>query len=99
MGSDIITIDKHFNYPFLVDLYAYDKYQQGFKAVSKSFNGLEELLLRKDVAIKLLAKYKEMEVTNDATKVTSRQLLKSPYIEILLGQNEILSRFNKKISS
>lgn len=88
-------IETILNYPLLVDLYAYDTYQQGFKAVSKSFNGLEELVLRKDVALKLLAKYKDMEVIKDATKVTSRQFLKLSYMEILLGQDEILSKFNK----
>ena len=85
-------IESVLNYPFLMDIYAYDSYQKGFKAVSERFNGLKELLQREDVADKLITKYKNTEVAEDADKVASGQIFDLSNIEILLGQDEVLNQ-------
>lgn len=82
------------DYPFLMDIYAYDTYQKGFKAVSERFNGLKELMQRKDSATKLLSKYKNMTVAKDVKKVTSKQIFDLSNIEVILRQDEILTKFN-----
>ncbi len=40
-------------YPYLVDMYAYDTIEAGITAVSRSFPGLSELLLRDDAVVEL----------------------------------------------
>lgn len=85
-------IETVLNYPFLMDIYAYDSYQKGFKAVSERFNGLNELLQREDVADKLITKYKNTEVAEDTDKVASGEIFDLSNIEILLGQDEVLNQ-------
>ncbi|ADL53736.1 hypothetical protein [Clostridium cellulovorans] len=84
-------IETVLNYPFLMDIYAYDSYQKGFNAVSKKFNGLKELLKREDVADKLIAKYKSIEVADD---VASSEIFDLASVEVLLRQDEVISKLN-----
>jgi hypothetical protein len=47
-------------YPFFDEIWAYNNIQDGFEYVIKDFNGLQELLSRKDAGSKLLFRYKNM---------------------------------------
>ena len=90
-------IETVLNYPFLMDIYAYNTHQEGFDSVLKSFNGMSELLQRNDAATKLLAKYKSMQVLTDSTKITpenSSQVYDLSNIEIILHQYEIISKLS-----
>lgn len=88
-------VETVLNYPFLMDIYAYDTIQQGFKAVASRFNGLKELLQREDAGPKLLERYKQMEVIKDPKKVISKELFNLSSIEVILRQDEIMSKLNK----
>ncbi len=50
------------DYPLSLDMLLFDTYKQGFKAVYGGFNGLRELVDRKDSGSELLKRYKAISV-------------------------------------
>jgi len=88
-------VETALGYPLYGDIWAYNSPQQGFEAVAAQFNGLAELLTRKDAGKVLLAKYSRMspldieEKWNDTQKGTYSFDIAN--IEILLSQESILS--------
>ncbi len=53
-------IEACLNFPYLIDMFLYDGYEQGFKVLCNEFNGFNELLSRKDISEAILNKYSEM---------------------------------------
>jgi hypothetical protein len=92
-------VETVLNYPLFPDMMAYNSIQQGFTIVAAQFNGLSELLNRKDAGIELLAKYRNMNPA--AIEADWSLVRKGSYavsignIEILLAQDSILSNFTK----
>jgi hypothetical protein len=72
------------NYPLYLDMFAFDYKQTGFQLVASSFNGLRELLERKDIGRKILPIYEAM---GDSVERARRHM----YIEMLLAQPEVIS--------
>jgi len=64
-------IETVINYPLLINMFAYDKPQQGFKEVSSYFNGLQELVNRDDVSPKLETFVSRMSVKKDYSSLNS----------------------------
>jgi hypothetical protein len=85
------------NYPHLLDMYAYDSTQYGFERVTAGFNGLQELLDRKDAGSVTLAKYRFMDpagIQESWTNIEKGEYLFSfPCIEILLAQDSVIRNF------
>ena len=80
------------DYPFLSDIFYYDSYSMGFKAVVAGFNGLAELLKRQDAPAALAEYYKNIDFTAkvdlaDAKAVTRNSNYNA--LEIILAQPEI----------
>jgi hypothetical protein len=70
--------------------------QQGFTALSKNFNGFQELLSRKDAGKALIQIYKDLNVEDISKK---SDLVKQgdyafefTYLELLIAQNEIIQQ-------
>lgn len=85
------------NYPFLGDFMYFDNLQIGISRVVENFNGLQELLLRKDTGKKLYKLYKTLnleKIDNYSEKEKGRYSIKLTRIEMLLAQNEILSNLS-----
>jgi hypothetical protein len=86
-------------YPHLLDMYAYDNTQYGFKRVTAGFNGLQELLDRKDAGSATLAKYRSMDpagIQESWTNIEKGEYLFSfACIEILLAQDSVLRNFTE----
>jgi hypothetical protein len=86
-------------YPLYGDIMAYNSIQQGFNKVAAQFNGLSELLNRKDAGVELLAKYRNMnpaDIEADWSLVQKGSYaVKIGNIEILLAQDSILSNFTE----
>jgi len=86
-------------YPLLGDIHAYNSIQQGFEAVASRFNGLSELLNRKDAGTELLAIYSKMNPQDIGENWGDIQ--KGAYtfsianVEILLAQNKILDNLTE----
>jgi hypothetical protein len=87
-------VETVLNYPLLLDMMAYNNIQDGFDYVATRFNGLQELLSRKDAGTELLAKYRTMDPT--AIKDEWTDVEKGHYtfnfqnIEVILAQESIL---------
>jgi len=52
------------DYPLIGTLFAYNDVQTGFNAIAKGFNGIEELLTRKDAGTALMEVYAKMAPEN-----------------------------------
>lgn len=87
-------VETVLDYPFLIDMYAYDSFEQGFSAVSSNFNGLKELLKREDAASKLLEKYKVTKESKGVKKASSDEMLDLKNLEIILEQSEIKEKLS-----
>lgn len=77
------------DYPLFNDFLAYNSYQQGIEAVITGFNGLQELLRRKDNAQVLLEVYRKMAL-GDAKINQASLSLKLIGIECLLLKEEVI---------
>jgi hypothetical protein len=92
-------VETVLEYPLLGDMMAYNSIQHGFEAVASQFNGLPELLSRKDAGTELLAVYNKMnpldieENWGDVQK--GAYTFSIANVEILLAQNEILHNLSE----
>jgi hypothetical protein len=87
------------NYPLYGDFMAYDNLQYGFEQMSARFNGLQELLHRKDIGVEILASYKNLDpgaVDSSWTSVERGAYAAQFYfMEMLLSQNMILGNLQR----
>lgn len=77
------------SYPYLIDMLAYDREEDGFAYVLNSYNGLQELVSREDAAEELYSKYVQLD-EDDISRT---------YIEYLLvyGVHDQLTKEQKEI--
>jgi hypothetical protein len=96
------------NFPFLLDIYAFDNVQEGFDRITSNFNGFIELYKRDKAATVLLEHYRKIksEHLNNPDLLDIRYknmrgkfVIDLDNIELLLAQNEILLKLtdNEKI--
>jgi hypothetical protein len=97
MGTDNL-ITTCLNYPLLINISAFNTLQEGMYSLVKNFNGLEELLNRKDAGDKLFSKYQQLDseevIREDATWSPEQKndfIVKSIFLEMLLAQDKIIS--------
>ncbi len=87
------------NYPHFGDMWAYDSLQYGFERVAAEFNGLQELLNRKDTGIVILSKYRTMDPGAIDESWTSSEkggyVMSFTYPEILLAQDSVLANMTE----
>jgi len=86
-------IESVLNYPLFGDMHLYNSLQKGFEAVTARFNGIQELLKRRDAGSVLLARYRTMDpaaISQRSTSVEKGAFVWSfNIIEILLAQDAI----------
>lgn len=83
-------VETVLNYPLRADFLAFDTYEKGFNAVLSNFNGLAELVNRKDAGTMLLQKYKQLN--QNAAVSSDDDTIKLMITEALLSQTEITSK-------
>lgn len=88
-------IESVINYPFLMDIYAFDSLQAGFESVAERFNGLEELMKRDDAVYKILSKYKNLEVDESLDKKSEESIFILASLEVILGQDELIEQLDE----
>ena len=92
-------IQAYVDCPLTGYMFGYNTFQSGFERVYNEFNGLQELLQRKDAAKKVIEYYTKIRVDgydknwDDIKKGTFT--FQFMYIEILLCQPEILNQLSK----
>jgi hypothetical protein len=86
------------NYPLLMDMTAHNFPQDGFNQVASWFNGLQELLNRKDAGAELLVKYRTMDpsaIEDGWTDIEKGNYLFDIHdVEILLTQEPVLKNMS-----
>ncbi len=86
------------DYPLYGDVFAYNSRQQGFDRIAESFNGLQELLRRKDAAREVVAVYVDMDPLATESGWTLEQegefSHQFTYVELLLAQDELLGQLS-----
>ncbi|MFO8236233.1 MAG: hypothetical protein R6U04_12610 [Bacteroidales bacterium] len=86
------------NYPLLGDIMAFSNIQDGFNKFKNDFNGINELLQRKDASEILIAKYKmkrPSDYDNNWTLVRKGKFsFEFSIIEIFISQKEIISQLD-----
>lgn len=87
-------IESVLEYPFLMDIYAYDSLQVGFESVVEKFNGLSELLQRDDAAVKLLSRYKGIVVVDTLEKESCDLIFDLANLEVILSQVNIIEQLD-----
>lgn len=90
------------NYPLLPDMMAFNSPQQGLEAVIRNFNGLQELVGRKDVALHIVKAYQRL-LSTDISKLNAlydkgKLSFQLSFIELLLGQKKVLSTTDKTMA-
>lgn len=81
-------------YPFLVDMYAYNTVQEGFEALLEESDLFVELLNRVDAGEVLLEKYQQIEIVQDSKDTTFATFAVPRLYEIYLSQPEIQKQFS-----
>ncbi len=79
-------------YPFMIDLYAFDTYRDGFEHVYREFPALAELAKRTDFGLVLIDFYHNIPVerTSDVSGNTNYENIRAlSIIEILIAQEEM----------
>ena len=73
------------DYPFMIDIYAYDNTIQGFEGLSLEFNGAAVLLQRPDLAKNLQTIYKNrMMVVETKNTISDTEIMQKMFMESLL---------------
>lgn len=87
------------NYPILINLYSYDDYDQALYAMENDFNGLKELLSRKDYIDALLSYYKETKLPAKSymSKQVQALLENETKLESIVDNNNYMSQVSKDV--
>lgn len=86
--------------PLMGEFFAYSSTQSGFEAVKRKFNGLQELLKRKDCAKQLLKKYRRTQALKQPEQVDATQFevfYRLSFLEVLLAQPEVQQQAGEKL--
>ncbi|MCI3926841.1 hypothetical protein MO973_42390 [Paenibacillus sp. TRM 82003] len=83
-------VEAVLSYPLLVNIYAYDSYQQGLKALAKDSDAFRELLKRADAGEKLL------QQLNRNSMIMSEPSLESLTVSVLLSEESIWRTLENK---
>jgi hypothetical protein len=87
-------INTCLSYPLIGTLYAYNDLQSGFEALTKKFNGIQELIRRKDSGVELVKIYSNMRPDNYDSEWSNEKkgdyTFEFSYIETFLAQKPIL---------
>ncbi len=96
MTTDAL-VEAVLDYPFFYDVYAFDDVQVGFDLMMDTFNGVQELADRDDVASVLLDKYCDEDVMMEADSADAdSEMFRLTNMEILMSQDFVTTKFTKK---
>jgi len=84
------------DYPLLYGYYIFNFAQEGFNLTVTTFNGLQELLKRKDIGSVCLLKY--INLNFDSIQNGERGRIKVDYVHMLLAQDSIINKLTRSES-
>lgn len=80
-------VEAILDYPFFMDIYAFDNVNIGMQVMASSFNGLQELANRSDAADVLLEKYESMEVLGSTFQRETQSIYELSNLGALVAQD------------
>ena len=88
-------IETCIEFPYLTDMFFYENAQRGFEELTKEFNGLQELLKRKDLMDKLLVKYigfssSILDTKGKKPETIGRESFQQYFIEMIFAQDMVI---------
>ena len=96
--SNIQLIGACFDYPFSINLFAYNNLEEGFINLCNIFNGYSELLARRNITTELIDFYKNMSAFNFSDKYATfneyHNPLKFYLLETILIQDKIINKLD-----
>jgi len=101
--TTIELLEKVLDYEHLPLLHMHNELQAGIDALEKNYNGLSELLNRKDVAEVVAEKYLKIEVLGYSPSATliekGKYALGITFLETLLAQQSVRNGFSQALKS
>lgn len=96
--SDVQLIGACIEYPFYINLFAFNSLDEGFQNLSTIFNGYEELLSRSSSGTTLMDFYSNMSTTGFSGRYSvynnTFNPLKFYLLEYILSRDEIIKKLN-----
>jgi len=96
--STTALVETVLNYPLSADWWSYDSFEIGIKRVADQFNGLSELLSRKDAGVSLIALYQTIDPgdldINSPIAEQTKCLFRFLNTELLLSQDSLISNLS-----
>jgi len=93
--STAALVETCLNYPLIGHIYAYNNLQRGTEAIIAEFNGLQELMQRKDAGTEIMKVYGKMKPVNLKNEWSLLEKGKFSFeftaIELLLAQQPIIN--------
>lgn len=99
MDTDTL-IDAVLNYPYFMDIYAFDNIQTGIDMIFGEFNGAQELMKRQDAPLCLLEKYENYEVLSPESQKAmnleerGEAVFALSNLEVILSQEFVLTNLS-----
>lgn len=88
------------DYPLKVDFYVYNSLLEGVNSVAARFNGLQELLSRRDNAVCLISQLQTMRVSkfsdSYAKSLIGEAVVKQSILEILLSLDPVIEKMDSQ---
>lgn len=91
-----VLIDAVLDYPYFIDVYAFDNYQWGMDTMYDSFNGIRALAKREDLVEVILEKYlnEPVLVTNDLNE--DSDFFRVSNLEMLISQDFVIGNMTEQ---
>ncbi|MDE6708776.1 MAG: hypothetical protein K2K06_12175, partial [Oscillospiraceae bacterium] len=86
MDTNALT-DAVLDYPYFMDVYAFDNYQWGMDSMYESFNGIRALAEREDLTEVLLEKYQNEPILTKNDLHEDSDIFRLEKLEMLISQD------------
>ncbi|MDE5737367.1 MAG: hypothetical protein K2H93_03275 [Oscillospiraceae bacterium] len=95
MNTNALT-DAVLDYPYFMDIYAFDNYQWGMDSMYESFNGIRALAEREDLAEVLLEKYQNEPILTENDLHDGSDMFRLEKLEMLISQDFVIEKMTEQ---
>ncbi len=88
-------LESVLDYPFMIDMLAFNTYEEGYERVKSEFPALQELIERDNLSSALIDEY--YQLSSSKSKNIDENIVKIGYITILTNQDEVEDNIDFKV--
>ncbi|MBD5142614.1 MAG: hypothetical protein HDT22_03270 [Ruminococcus sp.] len=88
--------DAVLDYPYFIDVYAFDNYQWGMDSMYESFNGIRALAEREDLTEVLLEKYQNESILTKNDLHEDSDIFRLEKLEMLISQDFVIEKMTEQ---